>query len=97
MMYVKIHHEGDRYVIAICDEDLIGKTLEEGDKQLKISEHFYKGEKKSEEKVVALLKKCPNANFIGEHAVKAGIKAGVIKEENVILIGGVPHAQAITL
>ena len=55
MMYVKIHHSGDRVVIAICDEELIGKKISEGALVLNISERFYKGEKKSQEEVKKIL------------------------------------------
>ena len=39
-VYCKIHKQQDYHVIAVCDEDILGKTL---GKQ-KISEFFYKGE-----------------------------------------------------
>jgi uncharacterized protein len=96
-MYVKIHRSGNRFVVAVCDEDLMGKTFTDKDRQLKISKHFYKGEKKSEEEVVKLLKTCGNANLVGEQSIKAGINAGVIKKENVMIIGGVQHAQIISI
>ena len=55
-MYVKIHKSEHQKVIAICDEGLIGKTISEGDKEINISEDFYKGDLLKEEQVLELLK-----------------------------------------
>ncbi len=99
-MYLKIHYTGprfnNRFVIAVCDENLLAKTLDDGKLSITVSEHFYKGEKKNEGDVVAILKDATNVNLVGKEAVAAGIKAGVIFKENVMTIKGVPHAQAVS-
>jgi len=99
-MYVKTHAnsgEGNhRCVIAVCDKNLLGKTLQQGDIEIKVSESFYKGELKEEAEVIVLLKDASNVNLIGKESVAAGIKAGVVEKENVIIIQGVPHAQYIS-
>lgn len=99
-MYLKIHYTGqrfnNRFVIAVCDENLLNKTLTDGKISLTVSEHFYKGEKKTEKEVIAVLQDASNANLVGKESVAAGIKAGIVSKDNVILIKGVPHAQAIS-
>ena len=95
-MYVKIHSTGDRQVIAVCDEDLIGKTLKEKDREFKITERFYKGEKKTEDEVIIILKDANNINIVGENSIQAALKAGVITKDNLITIQGIPHAQAFS-
>ena len=97
MMYVKIHKSEHQKVIAICNEGLIGKTISEGDKEINISEDFYKGDLLKEEQVLELLKDASNANFTGDEAVACGIKSGLIQEGIVITIGGVKHAQFYSL
>lgn len=100
-MYIKIHlsgaHAGHRQVIAVCDEDLLGRTLSEKGLEFKVSESFYKGEKKTELEVIAILKNAMNINLVGKQSIEAGLKAGVITKENIKTIRGVPHAQAFTL
>ena len=100
-MYIKVHTTGERYgnryVVAVCDEDLIGKRLKDDKYDITVSERFYKGDKISEEKLIIILKEAINVNLIGEKSIEAGIKAGVIKKENVVKIKGVPHAQAVTI
>lgn len=100
-MYVKIHtsgyDKGSGAVIAVCDEDLIGKTLKTEKIELKVSEQFYKGDTKTEDEVITILKEARNINLLGKKAVAAGIKAGIIEKEKVLLIQGVPHAQAFAV
>ena len=45
-MQIKIH-EAYRKVVALADTDLIGKTFEEGIKQIKINPFFFEGKEKS--------------------------------------------------
>ena len=42
-MFFKIH-KTYRYVFAVCDSDLIGRTFEEGNFQLEVKENFFKGD-----------------------------------------------------
>lgn len=88
------NHNG---VIAICDSDIIGKTFEEGNLQLKISEYFYKGEEKSEKEIINMLKECLNANIVGKASIRIGLESGVISKEHVITVKGIPHAQKFVL
>ena len=96
-MYIKIHRSGDGFVVALCDEDLINKTFEDGDLQLKVTEIFYKGVEKSEEEVIEILKTARNINIVGEKSVKLALDNNIISKDNVIKIGKVLHAQVLTL
>ncbi len=89
MIYVKIH----KNVIAMCDEDLIGKKFEDDHRQIDVSERFYKGELVDEKKVIELLEKGTNLNLFGNNVVDIAIKSGIVKEEEVIEIQGVKHVQ----
>ena len=37
------------------------------------------------------------ANLVGEEAVKCGMEAGVVHEDAVICVGGIPHAQFVQI
>ncbi len=97
-MFVKIHNTY-RNVVAICDSDLIGKKFEEDKFQLDVKENFFKGKKTSEEELIkiikALSKEDATFNIIGEKAVNASIKAGIISEESIKKIRGVPFALVL--
>src|SRR5574341_2483031 len=92
-MYLKIHDAGTgRTVVAICDKELIGKKLAQDDLEINVTERFYKGDEVSEEEVVKVLKEAANINLLGKKTVDIAVKAGIIAEENVLMIQGVPHA-----
>ncbi len=97
---MKVHPTGERYsnrfVLAVCDKELIGKTLKSKKLQLQVSERFYKGELRSPEEVLSLLKDASNMNILGKRSIALALKAGVIAKENIMMIGKVPHAQATT-
>ncbi len=88
-----------RDVVAICDSDLIGKYFNEGDLQLDVKESFYKGEDVSREKAIEIMKDMSKEdatfNIVGEESVDAGIEAGVISENGVIKIHGVPFGMVL--
>jgi len=92
-MYVKFHTHGDRTVVAICDEDLIGKTLKDKNISIEISERFYKGELKSEKEVAKIFQEATNINIIGKKSINFAIKHGIIDKDSIKTIKGIPHAQ----
>ncbi|MHC1596041.1 MAG: DUF424 domain-containing protein [Candidatus Syntropharchaeales archaeon] len=92
-MYLKTYEVGDERLVAVCDRSIIGRSLEDGEIFFQISEQFYKGEVASEEEVVTALAGATNINLVGERATKCAIDAGILDEEGIIRIAGVPHAQ----
>jgi len=94
-MKVKIHKTKYSLLVAICDEDLIGKTIENKNLRINLSERFYKGEDLPEERVIAILKDADSANLVGKKAVKIGLKAGVIKKDNIKEIKEIPFAISV--
>ncbi len=92
-MYLKTYEIDGEKLIALCDESLIGRSLEDGDLCLNISEQFYKGEVVTDEEAILSLSGATNVNLVGEKAIKCAIDAGMLDKENVIRISGVPHAQ----
>ncbi|MCD6369285.1 MAG: DUF424 family protein [Thermoproteales archaeon] len=97
MYYVKLHFHGKDTVLAICDPDLLGKRFEEGDLILEVSEEFYGGRLASLDEVLDLIKKSSIVNIVGEKILKELSKRGLMVEESVIYIGGIPHLQIISL
>jgi len=97
-MFVNII-ESYRDVVSVADEDLIGKQFFEGIKQLDIKENFYKGEnskslsKEETKKIMIELKKeDATFNIVGEKSTQCAIEAGIINEEQVLTIGGIPYS-----
>jgi len=97
-MLVKIH-DSYRVTVAICDSDLIGKTFEEGVKQIKIHENFFKGEEKTEKEVLEIMEKGSaedyTFNIVGPKSIDIAIKAGLIQKSGIKKIQGIPIALVL--
>jgi len=95
-MLIKVH-KSYRYVIAICDSELLGKTYEEGKRILDIRQSFYGGEgadEVDEEKLLELLDfwSKEDATFIisGEKSTQTAIKSEIITQDAIKTIQGIP-------
>lgn len=92
---IKIHKSMGKRIVAVADKELIGKRFEEGERCLDIKEIFYKGKEETEEEILKILKQSTNTNLVGKKAVALGIKAGIITQDSVIIIKGIPHAISL--
>jgi hypothetical protein len=92
-MYLKTYRSGTQFMVAVCDKDILGKTLKEGDMTVEVSEEFYKGDLVSEEQVIGALSGATTANLFGRRAIECAIKCGAVEPECVMMIDHVPHAQ----
>lgn len=92
-MYLKVHNSGTNVVVAICDREILGKTLKEGNVTVTVNEGFFCGEIVDAERVEKALKNATTANLFGERCVQCAVNCGVVNPESVIYINGVPHAQ----
>ena len=97
-MFVKIH-KATRYVVAICDEDLLGKKFEEGERGLDMTGTFFRGEIKTNQEVEELMRDMvredASFNIVGKTACGMAIDVGLIDEKNMIYISGVPIALTL--
>ncbi|HPC27541.1 MAG TPA: DUF424 family protein [Candidatus Methanomethylicus sp.] len=97
-VFVKVWNvRGGELMVAACDCGLIGKRLKEGKLALDVSEEFYGGDLMTREGAADVLRTATIANMVGAEAVKCGIEAGIVHEEGIMTIGGVPHAQFVCL
>ena len=83
-----------RDVVAVCDKELLGKKFEEGKFQLDIKESFYKGKETSEEDLIKIMKSFSREdatfNIVGKKSVATAMKAGIVSEDDVRKIKGIP-------
>jgi len=83
-------------LVAICDENVLGKEIEiEKGFRVVASERFYKEKLIDEKEALDLMEKATIGNLLGENIVKLAIEKNIISSEGVILIGGIPHAQFV--
>lgn len=94
-MYAKKYLVKNEVVVAICDKELIGSVLKEGELVLDLKNHssFYVGELVTQKQASELLKEATSINLVGEKAVGLAIKKGLAKKGAEKKIAGVPHLQ----
>jgi len=85
-----------RDVVTLCDAHLLGKTFEEDKFQLDLKESFFKGEKKSKEEIILILKEMhmedATFNIVGKKATAAALEAGIITKKGIGTIANIPFA-----
>ena len=95
MIYFKRYKTDHGDIIAMCDEELLGKVIKEGKIEIDLDKYasFYKGELIKEEDVEGLFDEILYANIIGERSTKIIIQKGLAKEEEVKKVAGIPFVQ----
>ncbi len=88
---------GQNVLLAVCDCDLLGRTLREGKIVFKVKDEFYNGRKATVDEAVGLINNSTIVNLVGKHCVEKAIAKGFVHPEAVIKIEGVPHAQIVKL
>ncbi len=99
----RMYDQGEDVLLAACDKDLVGKTLEEGDLSLEVKREFYdqdtiRIDKEDGEKTLQRkFERCTIANLVGENVINAAVEAGIGNEDDLLIIEGVPHLQIVRM
>lgn len=88
---------GRNVLLAICDVEILGKTLREGKIVFCVKEEFYKGTRVNVEEAVSMIDNSTIVNMVGRNVVRRAIEKGYVHPEAVINIEGIPHAQVVKL
>jgi len=84
-------------MVASADADIVGESFEGDGVRVDVDAEFYGDEPTDRGDVVEALRGASIANLVGEEAVEAGVEAGVVDEDCVLRVDGVPHAQMVRL
>ncbi len=99
----RMYDQGEDVLLAACDEDLLGKTLEEGDLSLEVKREFYDqdtiriDQEHGEKALKRKFERCTIANLVGENVIDAAVEAGIGNEDDLLMIEGVPHLQIVRM
>lgn len=89
-------HKARRIVVSLCDKELFGKRFEEGNFELDLSGSFFNGKEKDKEEIKEILwfykKEDASFNIVGEKSCSLALEIGLIKEENIGKISGIPYS-----
>ena len=94
-VYAHLWKHGQYVLLAICDADLLGKTLREGNIVFEVRKNFYEGFKMRVETAIDLIAQSTVVNLVGHHTVRKALERGLIHPEAIITISGIPHAQIV--
>jgi hypothetical protein len=94
-MNMKIHQTGTGEIIAICDAELIGSTYEDEKACVTITPDFFGTEEISADKVEKTLREGGNITMVGTKTIAFAREIGILSEEDIILIQGVPYATIL--
>ncbi len=90
---IKVYSQRGEVMVAACDEELLGKEFEEGELQLQVHTSFYDGHRVDPKGLVQQLGNSTIANLVGEQVVNCAMAAGLVSEDCIIRIQGIPHVQ----
>ncbi len=88
---------------AACDAELLGKTLEDQTRGIKlvVNRSFYQGELVTVEEGVEAIRVAENVNLVGSRIISAILKENLANEQAVLVIqtkhGKIPHLQIFHL
>jgi hypothetical protein len=88
---------GKNILLAICDSEILGKTLRQGKIVFHIKNEFYNGGKATVEEAVSMIENSTIVNIVGKNCVEKAIAKGYVHPDAVLQIEGVPHAQIVKL
>jgi hypothetical protein len=96
-VYLNLKKIGNNVLLAMCDAEILGRTLRKGKIIFHVKEQFYKGTKVSIEEAIDMIENSTIVNMIGKNVVQKAIEKGHVHPEAVINIEGIPHAQIVKL
>jgi hypothetical protein len=92
-VYVNLKKVGKNVLLAMCDCEILGKTLREGKIVFHVKDEFYNGGRLTIEEALNMIGNSNIVNMIGKNCVTKAIQEGYVHPQAVLNIEGVPHAQ----
>jgi len=94
-MYLKIHDTPKGRIVAACDEELIGRVLEDKNAYLDLDRYrgFYVGAKAGDNELRQALSTFSSANLVGKEAVDVAVSMRLVSKGDVMYINKIPYIQ----
>ncbi len=95
MLLMRTFKKGKEKIVAVCDAELIGKVLREGELVLNLEKYasFYQGEETDDATVEKELRTATSMNLVGKNATGIAKRMKLVKDSDIIKIQKVPHVQ----
>jgi hypothetical protein len=94
-MLMRVIKKRNDKIVAVCDSELIGKVLREGELVLNLEKYasFYQGQEVDEAAVEKELFTATSINLVGKKATGIAKRMKLVKESDIMKIQKVPHVQ----
>ena len=73
-------------IVAICDEDILGKNLVFEDAEIHVSPEFYFDRKIDAVEALSLMREAVCINLLGNNIVELGLKHGFVHEDSIMYL-----------
>jgi hypothetical protein len=96
MIYFNKFETPKGIMLAMCDEDLMGRLLREGKVEINLRDYggFYKGDLISEEEAARRINgRVYSANVVGNKSVGVLVKKGIIKDGEAKTVDGIMYVH----
>ena len=87
---IKVSEYQKNITLNICDAELLGKTITQGDLNMNISGSYYGGRMVEENEAADLLKTSHIINMVGKKTTSLAIKLGIGSESGIKTISDIP-------
>lgn len=77
-------------MLSICDLELVGITLQDGELSINLSKLYFQEQVIGEQQATGLLKACSIANLVGARIVGQALNLRLANEVSVKRISGIP-------
>lgn len=77
-------------LLSICDLELVGTTLKDGELSINLSKEYFQEQVIEEQQAPELLKACSIANLVGTRIVAQAINLRLANEFSVKRVSGIP-------
>jgi hypothetical protein len=94
---MKLSKVGRNVLLAICDAEILGKTLKDGKISFHVKRDFYMGARVDVDEAMCMIENSTIVNMIGKNVVNRAIEKGYVHPGAVLDIKGVLHAQIVKL
>ena len=87
---VRISDYQKNTMVNMCDAELIGKDIVDGELKIHINESYYGKQLVDKDEAISFLKSASIMNLVGKETISLAIDLGIGSESGVKIISGVP-------
>ncbi len=97
MFYHRFSKSEGHKVLAVCDEDILGEVIEDGDILFEVKKSFYGGDLIARDDLVEMAEKSTVINAVGNEVVDLLVENNFFDGNKVLFIDDVKHAQFVKI